>query len=210
MALVVAFSVVAPVSLGVSAAWENGDYHFSGGTQPWALAFSAAILGLYFFLLSAEPAHLGKPFRGVFRRYVAFWLDFMLAMLAITPIVGILPVLTEWKRTGVFQWSFARSTSASGDGLLFVAVFGSTFFALLCFFAWPLLRNRPSPGACILGYQIVPGDGTIMTLRTAVLRTLLGFVAAAAWFLAPFVGRDRKNGKFWLDQVFATRAVKLS
>lgn len=48
-----------------------------------------------------------------------------------------------------------------------------------------------------------------MTVRTAVLRTLLGFVAACGAYLAPFVARDRKKGKFWLDGVFDTRAVRL-
>lgn len=207
--LVVGANFIGPTSLGVSATWENGDYHFSAGTQPWAIAFSIVIFGLYLWLVLDEPATLGKPLPGVFRRLVAFWIDFMLAMLAIAPIVGILPTLTEWKRTGVFAWSFERTTPASGDGLLTVVTVGATFLALLFFFAWPLLRNRPSPGACVLGYQIVPEDGTVMTLRIAVLRTLLGFVAAAACYLAPFVGRDREKGKFWLDQVFATRAVKL-
>jgi hypothetical protein len=43
----------------------------------------------------------------------------------------------------------------------------------------------------------------------ALLRTLLGFIAACGAYLAPFIARDRKKGKFWLDKVFDTRAVTL-
>ena len=42
------------------------------------------------------------------------------------------------------------------------------------------------------------------------LRTFLGFVAVSAFYLAPFLARDRKKGQFWLDKVFGTRAVRLS
>jgi len=48
-----------------------------------------------------------------------------------------------------------------------------------------------------------------LTLSDAIVRTLLGFLAVAmAWF-APYVLRDRKKGKFWLDRIFNTRAVTL-
>lgn len=90
-----------------------------------------------------------------------------------------------------------------GVGVIFVTI------GLVFYFAFPLIRRRPSPGACITGCQVVPDDGTTMTLRTAVFRTLLGFIALCAAYLAPFIERDSKNGKFWLDKVFDTRAVTL-
>jgi uncharacterized RDD family membrane protein YckC len=80
---------------------------------------------------------------------------------------------------------------------------------LLFYYAFPLTRRRPSPGACIAGYQIVSDDGLTMIVRTAIMRSLLGFIAAGAAYLAPFVARDRKKGKFWLDAVFDTRALTL-
>lgn len=207
--LVVGF-VGEPASLGVSAGWTNGRYSFGGGTAPWALAFALLVLGLYTLLMSTPPSALGQPLPGVFRRFVAFWLDFILAIMTVAPILGILPALTEWRRTGIFEWNFERTTPAPGDGV--VATIGITlgFAALVFYYALPLVRCRPSPGACIVGYQIVPDEGTIMSPRTAVLRTLLGFVAVASAYLAPFVDRDRKNGKFWLDKIFGTRAVRLS
>ena len=146
---------------------------------------------------------------GVFRRFVAFFLDFILAMVLITTIVGILPALTEWKRTGTFQWHFERSLYAPGDGWLTAAEAILLIPGLVFYFVFPLTRFRPSPGACITGYQIVPDSGITMSVRTAILRTLLGFIALCAAYLAPFVARDRKMGKFWLDAVFGTRALRL-
>jgi hypothetical protein len=60
-----------------------------------------------------------------------------------------------------------------------------------------------------LGYQVIPDEGRSLTLSDAIVRTLLGFLAVAmAWF-APYVLPDRKKGKFWLDSIFNTRAVTL-
>jgi len=62
----------------------------------------------------------------------------------------------------------------------------------------------------VLGYQVVFEEGKTPSLGAAILRTLLGFLAVCAAYLAPFVGRDRKKGKFWLDKIFGTQAVKLA
>jgi hypothetical protein len=209
LAVVLFFGLMSePATIGISQQWINGRYSFSGGTHP-ALTFALIIVLLYFLLMFAPPAMLGNPFPGVFRRFVAFWLDFILAMMVIAPTMGIVPSLTEWKRTGTFQWNFERTVHAPGDGWLAAAGAIVLIAGLILYYAFPLIRHRPSPGACITGYQIVPDDGITMTTRTAVLRTLLGFIAACAAYLAPFIVRDRKKGKFWLDAVFRTRALVL-
>jgi len=102
----------------------------------------------------------------------------------------------EWRRTQQFHWSFARETPAPGDSWIASISLFFAFAFMILFCAIPLIRRVPSPGACILGYQIIRDDGQAMTLRNALLRTFLGFIAAAACYLAPFLFRDRKAGKF--------------
>jgi hypothetical protein len=198
-----------PATYGISAEWTNGNYRFAGGTHPVALTFAFIISVLYCLLMFAPTPNLGEPLPGVFRRFVTFWLDFILALMLMAPVIGVLPALTEWKRTGNFEWNFERTTHAPGDGWLVTVGLVVLFAGLVFYYAFPLIRHRPSPGACITGYQIVPDEGVTMTLRTAILRTLLGFIAACAAYVAPFVARDRKQGKFWLDAVFGTRALIL-
>jgi len=211
MATFLALSFVYEIpTAGVSTEWTNGRYRYSGGTTPWAIASALLVIGLYLLLMYASPRPTGQPLPGVFRRFVAFWLDFMLGTVAIAPVLGIIPLIREWRRTGVFAWTFVRTTPAPGDTLQTTIGVLCGFVALVCYFALPLIRRKPSPGACILGYQVIPLEGTTVGLRAAVLRTLLGFIAVCAAYLAPFVARDRKKGQFWLDKVFGTQAVRLS
>ena len=209
MALLVWSYIPDQPTIGASAEWINGDYHFAGGTNPWAVLLAALIVGLYLLLQFSQVDGPGQPLPGVFRRFVAFWLDFILAFMAMAPILGIVPTLMEWRRTGEFAWNFERDTPAPYDwwvsGILVLVMFAGLAF----YNAWPIIRRRPSPGTCIMGYQIVADEGVQLTLAKAMLRTLLGFIAVCSAYLAPFIFRDRKNGKFWLDRVFGTRAIKL-
>lgn len=100
------------ITLGVSSEWSNGAYRFSGGTEPWALAFSVLVAGVYFLLMNAEPSVGVRPLHSVFRRFVAFWFDFVLAMSILAPIAGVVPIVVEWRRTGAFAWTFERKTPA--------------------------------------------------------------------------------------------------
>lgn len=198
-----------PATFGISQQWTNSTYRFAGGTHPVALVIALVIIVLYMLLMFAKGASLGEPLPGVFRRFITFWIDFILAMMLFTPVMGILPAFTEWKRTGTFQWHFERTTYAHGDGWLIAAGVVFLVAGLIVYFAVPLIHRRPSPGACIMGYQVVPDDGITMTIQTAILRILLGFIALCIAYIAPFIERDRENGKFWLDKVFGTRALML-
>jgi hypothetical protein len=198
-----------PFTFGIGMQWTNDSYELGGGSHPVALAFALTISALYLLLMFSPPPNLAEPLPGLRRRFVTFWIDFILAMMVAAPIVGLLPALTEWRRTGNFQWQFERTVRAPGDEWLLAVVGILTIAVLLFHYAFPLIRRRPSPGACISGYQIVPDNGVRMTLIDAILRTAFGLIAVGMAFLAPFIARDRKKGKFWLDAVFRTRAIIL-
>ncbi|WP_263376996.1 RDD family protein [Granulicella aggregans] len=198
-----------PASLGITSDWSDGRYRFAGGTAPWALGSSVVILVLYFWLMVTPSASALNPLPGIIRRWLAFWIDFVLAIMMVTPILGVIPCIREWRRTGIFEWSFERTSSAPGDGWVTAVTFLLSLTAILAYWAYPLMRGTPSPGSCVLGYQIAPADERPMTVQRAFLRTLVGFVAVCTPYLAPFIKRNRKRGQFWLDEVFGTYAVQL-
>lgn len=197
-----------PRTYGVSASWSDSGYHVAGGTDPVMLGSAGLMVFLYVLLMRAEPVKAAPILPGVLRRFVAFWVDWMISMMTIAPVVGVLPLVVEWRRTGVFEWTFERSAIAAGDTLVVWLSFGLLAIGMAGYFTVPLLRQRPSPGACILGYQVVPDEGTNLTVRAALLRVLAGFPAASAPYLAPFVGRDKKKGKIWIDLISQTHATR--
>ena len=199
----------APATLGASSTWTNGTYRFAGGTHPGALVFAAVFSVLYLALMLAVPPEPGGVLPGVIRRFVAFWLDFFVAMMVITPAFGVVATVVEWGRTGVFLWMFERDTSARTDVLLTTGGSSLAFVVLLLYFALPLVRRRPSPGSCIAGYQVLPDEGEALGLSRALLRTVVGFFAMSIWPLTPFIARQRNKGKVWFDRIFNTHAVAL-
>lgn len=196
------------VSIGVSAEWSNGQYRFSGGTEPWALMLAGGIIAFYLLLLYSPPTALGGPIPGLFRRFVAFWIDFMVGMLGIAPIAGLLPTFLEWRRTGDFQWTFERDTATNYDAWTTAVLIVVASAWLILYFAWPLVRRVPSPGASVMGYQIVADQEVKIAWRKAILRTFFGFIATCAFYTA-FISHDKERGKFWLDKRFSTHAESI-
>lgn len=198
-----------PTNFGAIMTSSDGRYLFAGGTSPWALVIAAFIIALYLLLMFTSLDETVTALPGVMSRFLAFWLDFMLAMCAIAPLLGIFPDLSEWRRTGAFAWNFERTVPAHGDVSLTISLILVAFVAVAIYFLWPLLRRKPTPGTCIAGYLIVPDNGTTITFAKGIGRVFLGMYAAGLWIVAPFIARDRERGKFWLDRVFLTRAVRL-
>jgi uncharacterized RDD family membrane protein YckC len=196
------FLLEGSVTAGVSAEWANGEYRFSGGTQPWMLVFAGAVVLAFVLLMHTKRVESTALPPSLLRRLVAFWLDFLFAMSALTPVVGILPMMVEWRRAGSFAWSFERTTQAATDIPITVLSFVFLVPGLLFYFAVPLVFQRPSPGATVMGYQVVADEGGKIPLKRALLRSL-------ASVIAPFAGRGSKAGKSWLDKTFHTRAVLL-
>ena len=197
-----------PATFGLSQTWTNGQYRFSGGTSPLLLLLSVWFLTLYVLLNRGKPVLVGRPLPGIIRRFVAFLLDFVVAMLIFTPVLGIVPTVVEWRRTRVFQWHFERTFLAPADSLLVNSLMGAIAILLFLYFLLPLVRRRPSPGTCILGYQVIADEGGAIKFDTAILRMFLGFIALLVWPISASLGRDRQNGKYWVDRVFKTRAVR--
>lgn len=186
-------------TIGISQEIHNGEYRIAAGSAPWALWFAGLILALYACLMLARPAEFGQGVVSRWRRVAAFFVDFFLALAIIAPVAGLIPLVAEWHRTAIFAWDFERTTYAPGDALVSGLTFVLAIPVLLLYIALPLVRGRPTPGACALGYQIVSDGGARITPLVALKRTVCGVT---------FLG-DRKSHVVKIDRWFHTHAVKL-
>jgi len=210
-ATVIAGLVSSPKALGFSSTEtidSHGDrFEFEAGTSPWAIVWIGPLISLYFLLMKAPNASPGQPLPGVIRRYGAFWLDFILLMIITGPIVGIPPILSEWRRTGVFQWQIERTFSVPSDSLNELYAFLFIVIVFVVYEALPLTLGKPSPGECMCGYQILSDYPRPIRWNSALLRALVGFAAAVGGPIALFYNRDPTRGKIWIDKYFDTHAA---
>jgi hypothetical protein len=191
---------------GTGPTWLDGNYGFEVGGLPWSLAIGILGAGLLFAHISSSAGVTTRPMPHLVRRWIAGWIDWILAFLVPTPFAGLAFAVVEYRRTGVFKW-ISQSPEPSTVQLLAIVLFIS--LCLILYFAIPWWLGKPTPGACILGYRVSPDAGCRFTFRRAILRALLGSVALLAWpswILSFFLKRNRSRGKFWLDAVFETHA----
>lgn len=212
--LLFAMAIHSDESVGISINSKNGEYSFSGGAPPWSLAFGIAFAGLYIALSLSEVSPSFRPMPHLFRRWIAGLIDWVLALVGVAPYLGLVAVLTEYKRTGVFDWVIDRQQYDPGDWApSLVGVLGLMFVFMPAYFVLCWRRGKPTPGACILGYRVLEDEGGSLTQWHAYLRALLGGVALLGWpcwILAYALKRDKAQGKFWLDQIFKTHAEFLT
>jgi hypothetical protein len=192
---------------GTSGASEN---HELQGTTPVFLAIWIVNLSLYLLLILCTRPDTGGTVPTLLRRFCAGYVDFVMAFFFIFPIGGLLQVLFEYRRTGVFVWMAQERNYLPFDQILGV-VLGLIFMFILMplYAAFPLCVGKPTPGSCVCNYRIAGREGRPLSLCKAMVRTYLGVIALFGWpfwILAYWVGRDKKAGKFWLDALFATHA----
>jgi len=191
---------------GLGPPWLDGNYGFEAGAPPWSLVIGFLGAGLLIALISGSVEKTARPMPHLFRRWIAGWIDWILAFLAPTPFAGLVFVWIEYRRTGVFSWlSQSQEPSALQLNIIFLFIF--CFFFL--YFAIPWWLGKPTPGACILGFRVVADEGSRLTFGRAIYRVLLGCVALfgwPSWILSFFLKRDKASGKFWLDVACKTHA----
>ena len=116
-AVIVIGNISEPATYGISQEWTNGDYRLAGGTHPVALTLALLIAVLYLLLMFSPPTGLGEPLPTVLRRFVTFWLDFILAMTLIAPVMGVLPTSRNGNELGFSNGiSSVRSMRRVMDG----------------------------------------------------------------------------------------------
>lgn len=200
-------------TVGVSATLLNSDYTFGAGAPPWSIAFGVVGIGLYFAVLFSPVSATLRPMPHLFRRWVAGLIDFMLALITPSFVIGLIAILIEYKQTGVFDWVIDRQEPRPWDWpLAIIGTFSIMFIFMPGYCAACWACGKPTPGSCIFGYRIASDDFCQLVFWKAYLRALLGGVALLAWpawILAAYLKRDKLKGKFWLDVIFKTHAELL-
>jgi len=186
----------------------NIQYSFSGYVfyaQGSSMAIGSFLLMLVAFLGSFNrhpaPMDLKRP-AGIFRRFCALFIDFIVYVCIVTIPLVMLALIVESVHTGSFQWTVVRTEKRSTDSLLMVMIFIS-MLVLLIFFALHVHRRQQSIGQMIMGYAVISEYDDI-TLVKSVLRVLLGYLTMILFIISVPMALFRQDRRMWHDLVFKT------
>jgi hypothetical protein len=141
----------------------------------------------------------------MWRRFFAFYIDFLFAVLMSACWMGFTELSIEAARTGVFSWSIHRRPTDWDIALGWILLL-PYITAILVYFAWPQHRGRQSPGDLLLGIGLKYDKP--LSLSQAVGRVLLGLMALSAWIVTVPLALTDSQKRMWQDKSYGTRMVQ--
>ena len=142
-------------SVGATSACENDKCIVSASTSLLSILVAGGLLVFLFFYRQQATEIDRKNTVGVWRRFGAFYLDFMFVLMALAPLAAIPMIVAEAGITGQFQWSFEREFSRPSDsGYLLPGIF-CIFLGLYYYFYKHGQLNKPTIGQYVLNYTVI-------------------------------------------------------
>lgn len=179
--------------IGVAMQQANGHYHFSAGTNIVALLVSPIFIA---FLFLRKPKGIRESISDVvplWRRFTAFLIDFMSALLPISALLALPAVLLEWHYTGTMSWEIVREFSRPSDTLLALGLVPA-FAWMIFYFSYPLTRGTQTIGQYISGYRIAAKDMSSVSYKVAIARTIFSFlVLCLGWLSVPLAFFNKRK-----------------
>ena len=177
-----------------------------GGSSLGSLIVSAVIISFLFLRSNQRTVIDTNAVVGVWRRLGAFYLDFVLVLLAVAPIAALPLLLAEASYTGEFEWYFVRKFSRPLDGLFVLPSILASFAALYFYFFYHPWKDRQTVGEYVSGFKIV-AESEIGFRPIYGTRPMLGFIGLCAWPISVYFALRKIDKKFWWDSETRTRAV---
>lgn len=207
-----AFFVSASLSgdyVGTSSTCVRDQCTVIGSSSFGSLIVSLVMIAFLVLRPDLQTAVESDAVVGVRRRLGAFFIDFALVLIIISPIAALPLLIAEASHTGTFEWSFVRQFSRPGDGLLvFPGIFGS-FAALYFYFFYYPWKGRQTVGEYVLGFRIVAAESTGLSPNYG-MRPFTSFVGLCAWPISLYFALQKEDKRFWWDTDSRTRAVMVA
>jgi len=195
--------------VGMSSSCYNGFCVVSASSS---LGSSILAVVLAFFVLffphRSQVTEQSKVV-GIWRRFGAFLLDFILVIIVMAPLVALPLLLAEANAAGTFEWQFYREFSRPTDNLFLLPGIFFMFFVLISYFYGHLKFSRQPVGQYIMGYAIAPSDEGEANPKYA-KRVLMSAIGLSVWPVSIILALIRKDKSFWWDRVSSTQAVRVS
>lgn len=162
---------------------------------------------IFVFLMAHKmrlPSRLDDRIVRIWRRLVAFYIDFFICILVILSIGACFIIAWNAAQTGKITWSI-ELTASMGTVLFTLLLTLLSVWAIFSYFTWHKKRQLPTTGQYICGFMIVRDDNRPQ--RYYWYGTLIAFIAMCTihlwvWFESY---REPRAGTYWWDRDAGTR-----
>jgi uncharacterized RDD family membrane protein YckC len=176
---------------------EDGVANVSAGTAPVAIVVSVMALGLYCLLLKFKLEIQDFRVASMWSRAVAFIIDFWFALFMLSGLLGLVPLLVEAARTGVFRWHFERNYTVPSD-MATIPLILVMLCAFVGYFLFPLMMRGQTVGCWVFRLATVNADGYIVYLPFSIaIRRLLAEFGGVCSPFKTFRQRDEEGRTFY-------------
>ncbi|MDH5191793.1 MAG: RDD family protein [Gammaproteobacteria bacterium] len=194
-------------SVGASSACVNNECKVVVASSIASLLLGIS-LGLFIFYFPRKHSITDSSnIVGLWRRFGAFFLDFMTVLIVISPIAVVPILIAEANFTSEFTWSFERDFVRPTDDIyLLPGVFG-IFIALYLYFLLYARSNIQTVGQYILGYKVKAIDENDNSPQYA-KRVLFSFWGLCAWPISVILALRTPKKACWWDAITNTEVVR--
>ncbi|MAW80433.1 MAG: hypothetical protein CMI63_09355 [Parvularcula sp.] len=194
-------------TVGVESVCENGKCLVRAASSTLSTILSPVLVLFVIFYPQARDELDETKFVKIWQRFLAFILDFMVVLLALTPILALPILLIEGRMTGSFEWSFSREFARDTDALAILPGILLAFVALFLYFYLHAKAGKATLGQYVLGYKVT-GLADASRKPNYFARTMLSFVGMSMWPISWFLAAKNPDRKFWWDDASNSRAVR--
>jgi uncharacterized RDD family membrane protein YckC len=188
---------------GASISYLDGIGAYEVSTSVPSLLAALTILIAYSIALNPTDPGSKGPVAATGRRAIAWFIDFLLALTALTSVLTLIPLTTEALATGQFVWEFQRTQITLTDWLVTLLVIALGFAGMAFYWALPVMRGGQTVGQYILGLRVIPATADSLSPTRVWLRGLLQPFAVLLWF------GKLASGKYWQDELANTKVVRV-
>jgi len=154
------------------------------------------------------PSPLQGQYAGFASRFVAYIIDLVVVIGAITIIGIVVTLLLNFFRLNELIDNLLASDNALGDILRVITFFSSVAFISFSYFVliWTFTAGQ-SVGKALIGVRIVPKDGSRITVWRAIVRYFAFLLSALVLFLGLLwvLVSDSRQG--WHDKIARTYVI---
>lgn len=205
-----AFFLTSTMSGGsVSSVCSNADCLVSASSSPFSVALAVGLLLFLVFYPQLENTADNTRVVGVWRRFGAFFLDFTLVLMSVTPLAALPFLWAEAGHTGIFQWSFEREFLRPTDSVYILPSVFAAFLALFYYFYQHARVGRQTIGQYVLGYRVVRASGIDGEPKYG-MRVVMSFLGLCIWPISVILALRNSHKAFWWDAATGSNVARVA